>query len=57
MVPRTQPLAAAAGLRPRRGRIVARRGRIAIRWIAIAALAVVGYVTLAPRAWAGPRPT
>jgi len=52
--PRTQPLAAAAGLRPRRGRIVARRGGIAIRWIAIAALAVVGYVTLAPRALGGP---
>ena len=54
MVPRTQPLAAAAGLRPRRGRIVARRGAVAIRWIAIAALAIVGYATFAPRALGGP---
>jgi signal peptidase I len=50
----TQPLAAAAGLLPRRGRIVSRRGGVAIRWIAIAALAIVGYTTFAPRALGGP---
>ena len=54
MIPSTQPTATAVGLRPHRGRIVGRRGRLAIRWVAIAALVVAGYVTLAPRALGGP---
>jgi signal peptidase I len=54
VIPSSRPVAAAAGLRPRRGRIVGRRGRYAIRWIAIAALVLAGYLTLAPRALGGP---
>jgi signal peptidase I len=54
VLPRTRSLEAAAELRLRRGRIVGRRGRDAIRWIAIAALVMTGYVTFAPRALAGP---